>query len=92
MLDGIEGRMIKAFGSAGRSIHAFEVERIRELITGAGPDGMLKSDVLRATWTDVSPANTDMILNYLCEMKVIRNISINGQVGFKFCSLNEQEE
>lgn len=69
LLDIIEGNMVRAFGAAGRSPVAMDIDEILNAIKVAGT--IERAQLQRTSWVNVHPNDFTVVLNTLMEMGVI---------------------
>lgn len=74
MLESLEGRMIEAFGAAGRNILAQDIDVVLKYIQEQGR--LSRDQLLKSVWRDVNPKDIDIVLKTLQDMnhiKVVRD-------------------
>jgi hypothetical protein len=87
LLDMVEPKMIKAFGSAGRSLMAADIDDVVKLLEKHGR--MSREQLLRSVWRDISPEHVEPVIRTLKDMNIIEQIPDAGVVYYQ---LKKKEE
>lgn len=82
LLDGIEPRMIEAFGAAGRSEIAVDISDLEDMIKTVGR--ISRVDILNGVWRDITPTNFDAGIDVLIQMGRISTDVSCGKIFYKW--------
>lgn len=72
LLDTLETKMVEAFGSAGRSDLANDIDDILKLIQRGGGNGIGRETLTRKVWRDITRDNFDKAISSLLDMGYIK--------------------
>jgi hypothetical protein len=89
-IEQIEGRMVNAFGSTGRSTAAADTGDVLNIIV-KHRKGISRTDLIRKVWRDVSYGDLDNILKSLEEMGYVKKDLTGNSVKYKPI-LEEEDE
>lgn len=80
MLESMEEKMEDAFGAAGRSGNAADIDQVMSIMRSVKT--ITKSDLLNLTWRDITIDNLEKVLQQLVEMGELKKITYKSQPGF----------
>jgi len=80
IIEGTEARMTDAFGAAGRSLMANDIDDIMKLIKSTGE--ISHRQLLHSVWRDVAPENVDSVLRVLKDMGLIEEKVKEGSLYY----------
>ncbi len=89
MLESLEGRMIEAFGAAGRNILAQDIDVVLKYIQEQGR--LSRDQLLKSVWRDVNPKDIDIVLRTLQDMNHVKVVR-DATTGAVFYTSTEREE
>lgn len=81
LIEQLEDRMIEAFGAAGRSILAQDIDVVLKYIQDNKT--ISRNQLLKAVWRDVNPKDIDIVIKSLCEMKMIKPVFDKGMTFYE---------
>jgi len=90
IVDATEGNMIDAFGSAGRSIMAQDIDDVLHYINQHGR--LSRTALLRSIWRDISPRDTETVIQSLLDMKLIKREHDGTTNDYVYLSVEQKEK
>jgi len=76
IIEQLEEKMVNAFGSAGRSVHAPDIDFMLQCISDLKV--VSREQLLKAVWREISPKDIDIVLKTLIDMKHIEQYQDKG--------------
>jgi len=87
ILEQHEEKMVNAFGSAGRSVHAPDIDFMLKCISDLKV--VSREQLLKAVWREISPKDIDIVLKTLIDMKHIEQYQDKGIWFFRILGKKE---
>lgn len=89
IIEQLESKMVDAFGAAGRSIHAPDIDGVLRYVEENKT--ISREQLLKSVWRDISPKDIDVVIHTLIEMKQIEKYVSNGILYYKHVPQKEEE-
>ncbi len=90
VLEQLEDKMVEAFGAAGRSIHAPDIDGILKYVEEYKV--ISREQLLKSVWRDISPKDIDIVIHTLIEMKQIEKYENNRILYYKYIGEKEKKK
>jgi len=89
IIEQLEEKMVNAFGSAGRSIHAPDIDAVLKYVQDFKI--LSREQLLKSVWRDISPKDIDIVIATLIDMKLIKKTFNNGIIYYELLSPDNQK-